>query len=218
MTVGAQVWYKNDTDNNVAAVIGCLVVENEDNVWDDKIPTFSKIAIKSVFPDFDGSTYWDFMVFALTYDNEYVNDITESIETTDTSIAFDFGDGDYFIFSKDGDYFIITISLSISNEWISFVTNDADVSYVLNQTMLFMGTFLAIFAGFAPSSSGVIDVPAASAASEPAGDDTTTADVGAFTSSIGDIYGSGIPGFATPSVILSMIGGFALIYRKKFRK
>jgi hypothetical protein len=91
------------------------------------------------------------------------------------------------------------------------------MSALFNLTMTSMATYLALFATMAPGSSSIINTPSASGGA-PSGSYTTSEEVVALTNEVGEVFGNDIPGFAAPLVVISMVFGFAIIYRKKFRK
>ncbi|MBD3352107.1 MAG: hypothetical protein GF364_11525 [Candidatus Lokiarchaeota archaeon] len=224
VSAGAQVWYKNDTENQVTAVIGCVVVLIEDNPLLDNIPSWLKLfanadpTLGSIIGD--AKTWWDLIV-AVLIESEEITDITESIETTEGSLELNFGAGNYIIWSVDIDAIIFTIAFTVSNEWISYVQEQAsgvleDYDTYMTALTTWIGAWVSIASalsgGLWASASASPSAPEAS--SMPSGSDTDSEDVKTVTTAIGALYEKGIPGYL-PLVILGMTGVFVLYISKK---
>ncbi|MBN2156236.1 MAG: hypothetical protein JW776_09345 [Candidatus Lokiarchaeota archaeon] len=212
VSAGSQIWVKNDTTNNVIAVVGVSVVKFSEDVFGKKLPTLIRMAL-SLYPEYeDVETYWDLLVKAVTVAAE-VNDISHLISTTDGAIEFDMGGGAYFILAKDAEFLIFTLAFEISNDWIAYVVEYYnDVPDFFEAGLVVMASFLAAFQTIVNLIGGEIPTPVASSsllpgAPLPLAEYTSAADVQYVTTQIGAIYGSS----NLLWIILGVVGGVVVI-------
>ncbi|MHA1340409.1 MAG: hypothetical protein ACTSRZ_16875 [Promethearchaeota archaeon] len=214
MTCGAQVWYKNDTEG-VVAVIGAVVLEASNHPLLQAPSDEVKTILENAFLGIDTTNWWTIFVYFLTQ-SPYVNDITDSIETTDSSIEIS-APYLYMIVSLDANYIIWTIAFQITSLWWEWVVNNTQM--IQNQFDSFMVQFPSYFGGFlnyfgqnpGPSASSIPD-PEASAPAL-----TSSEDVQDFTSELGTYYKAGIPGYE-PLLILAIAGVFIFLISRKIKK
>ncbi len=224
---GGQVWTKNDTENDVTAVVGVLVIKFSEDVFGKRIPAGIRTML-SLLTSYDNiRTYWDLLVAVVTESAE-VTDISDLVTTTDGSIAFDSGTGTYLILSKDAEFLIFTIGFQISNDWISYVQDySEDVDEVFEAAIVFAASLLAVFQAIIDLIEGFdggIPTPEPSSilgdtALPPSGDPTSAGDVQYVTIQIGSLYGS----FNWLWIILGivgvvMVGGVILLVVRRKRK
>jgi hypothetical protein len=231
--VASQVWYKNDTGNNVIAVVGVMVIQYPGNPFSKTIPSMMRTAMQAVFA-FDGNTYWAlFEAILLSIQVGFIiEDITAEIQTTESSISIAVGD-DYFVVSKDLDKIILTFAFDVSNSWMTWIeTNVAEIQpYFQSCANMIIGllstwnSMIDILESFdMPFGAGdsVKYIPSPISSAIPSGSQTAEADVNTVTSGIGAQYSrQDVPGYELPLVILSMIGGLTVLYlveKKKIRK
>ncbi|MBD3352106.1 MAG: hypothetical protein GF364_11520 [Candidatus Lokiarchaeota archaeon] len=224
VNAGAQIWYKNDTTNEVTAVIGCVVVEMEDNPLLNDIPNTIKQAAEQhpMLEDLIGDveTWWDLIVAVLTQEDN-ITDITDEIGSFEGSLEIIFGDGDYIIWSVDQNVVVFTMGFSVSNEWIQFVNNNkADIIANYNAWMNGAGALIQVWVSIAqafstgPWASGLPTDSLISAAEVPSGSNTDSGDVQTLTAELGELFGTSIPGYL-PFIILGITGVFVLYVGKK---
>jgi len=211
ITVGSQIWYKNDT-SGVIAVIGAVVLEAADNPLLKEPPAATKQILKMVFPDIDTSTWWSVMVYFLTQSSE-IKDITNEIKTTESSIEFNTGTS-YMILSLDTNYIIWTISFEISEVWWDWIKNNIDT--IKSKFEIFVSLVSSYLGGFLPYFSGSNSpnqVPISSVVSMY----TSSSDVKSLTTEFGEFYKKGISGFE-PLLVLAIAGSFAFLVGRKIKK
>ncbi|MHA1451372.1 MAG: hypothetical protein ACTSRD_00765, partial [Promethearchaeota archaeon] len=210
----SQIWAKNDTANDVTAVVGVSVIKFSEDVFSKKLPSFVRTLLALQGDYGHVKTYWDLLVAFVTEAAE-VTDISDQIRTTDGSIEFNPGGGAYFILSKDAEFLIFSYGFEISNDWIVYVAEHTeDVKYVFDEYVVFMATFLAAFqiiVELLDAFDGGIPTPEASSdigtLAQPTGTPTSTADVQFVTAQIGSLYGSS----ALLWIILGVVGGVVVV-------
>jgi hypothetical protein len=221
---GGQIWTKNDTANDVSAVVGVAIIKFSEDVFGEQIPSLIR-QILTLDPKYNNvKTYWDLLVAVVT-ESAGIADISDIIKTTDGSIEFNTGGGTYLILSKDAEFMIFTFAFEVSNDWINYVAGTVeDVTQVFEDYIVFVAGILAAFqliieiiGGF----DGTIPTPESSSPSgelaPPTGDPTSAADVQYVTIQIGSLYGSSnllwiILGIAGAVVI---VGSLFFIFRRK---
>lgn len=232
-TVASQVWYKNDTQNNVTSVVGSVEMSIANSTLNQQVPT-ALINLLGNIPglNFTSGTYWNLLMSCLLLSANTAN-ITSQIQTTDDSIAFNAGTSqNYFVLSKANDIVIFTFSLTISNEW--FTMNQAALESITTGLMGYITSFLTAWNTVVSTlntlggtlsnllSSNVPKSIPQAASSQPSGNPTPNADVNLVTSELGGYYSSSsIPGYNISFVIAAIFVGFAAIFalnKKKIRK
>jgi len=225
ISAGAQIWTKNDTENNVVAVVGVLVVKFSEDVFGKRLPRLIKTLLVLYNDSYsDINTYWDLLV-EIAVQSPKVEDISDSINTVEGALAYTDTD-EYLILSKDAEFLIFSFGFHISNAWYSFVlAHQTEVEVIFNFRMEIIATVLVIFQtiveiidGFGD---GIIPIPEASADGEmldqPIGSTTSVADVQYVTNQIGKLYGSSnllwiIIGVVGAAVVL---GGLVIVVRRR---
>lgn len=223
MTAGAQIWAKNDTENNVIAVIGSVVVELSENPLMQDIPGWLKTILEGM-PETeelmaDVETWWDLLSVLVTEASEQVEDVTATIGTTTGSIAFNNSEDGYMIFSVDAGVLIWTFAFTISQDWFDMAAEAQDDLQDYFDDLL--ESFQALISAWAsivdalsggPWSSGSMGLETAGGA--PVGDETSESDVQNITQQIGSQYSDGIPGYSA-LIILGLLGGFSVYFIKR---
>lgn len=224
MTAGAQIWAKNDTANNVIAVIGSVVVEVSENPLMQDIPTSIMSALQ-LMPSLDGlledvDTWWDLLTAVLT-SMEDIEDITTTIGTTAGSIEFNNTAYGYMIFSVDAGVLIWSFSFSISAEWFDLAEGTAaELETIFNDLLTgfqaLIGAWMDIINSLSSDPWSSSSLPLETSATVPTGDETDDSDVQGVTTAIGSQYSAGIPGYS-PLILFALLGGFGiyLVKRKK---
>lgn len=221
---GGQIWTKNDTLNDVTAVVGVAIIKFSEDVFGERIPSLIRNLL-ALDPQYeDVKTYWDLLVAVVT-EIAGITDISDLISTTDGSIEFDTGAGTYLILSKDAEFMIFSFAFEVSNEWISYVNGAVeDVTLVFEDYLIFVAGILGAFQliiEFIGGFDGTIPTPESSTPSgelvPPTGDQTSAEDVQNVTIQIGSVYGSSNLLWIILGVVggVIVVGGIILLVRRK---
>lgn len=220
LTVGAQIWAQNDTNDNVLAIVGSVVVQVGENPLLQEIPSDARTFLEnlpatSAYMD-DVTTWWDLFVEFMTDTSEHITDVTGQIGTTTGSLAFNNSAEGYMIMSVDPGVVIWTFAFTISEQWFQMIQQGSNDLEGIFQGML--NAFQALVSALTSIINALSQTPwtsqlglESSAAEQPTGDETDESDVQAVTSGIGSVYSKGIPGY-TPLILLTLLGGLGLYF------
>jgi len=219
-----QLWYKNDSANQVMGVIAASFVDVGENIWNED-PRPSTILCKSIFdgafPDFKGTNRWDFFVYLM-------NKTTDGLVVETTLSGFDHamesnstGSGfNYLLIGVVGSRIVVSMAFDVEyyQDWFSVAALGVGALITLAINGLILGMAALTNAFIACDESMKTTSAPASAAVVPTAANYTSSDlVKSFTATVGKIIApaSGIPGYPVMIVAVVSLLTVAILFKKK---
>jgi hypothetical protein len=212
ITTGAQLWYKNDTINNLQAVIGVVVIQADSNPLLDDISPLLKPTVQTLYPGVN--TWWDLFVALMCATAPLVfEDVSDVITTTESSVSITIGTTFYAVVSVDTNYIVMTFAFEVDTLWLEseIATIQSSLISLLTTIQGQLGTFIGYLELYSSGLEAAVPLPEASTVTY-----TSNDDVNSFTNEMGTFYQSTVPGYS-PLIVLGLVGASVLYFVKKKR-
>jgi hypothetical protein len=201
-TYHSQLWYKNNSDNKVVALIGIGMVELAEDYLSEKLSDSFKNSILVPAKYKECETKWDLIATAMGGE-------TEDVEGFDRAIMFGSG-GNYILFGTVGKIMVLSVGLDTEN-WLSGFEFIALVLYAAILAVIIAVTLALFF----------VDLIFGTAAAVPTAEETSTSkeDVVDFNSQIGkSLKMAQIDGYSFMIVFAVSMVSAALLIKKRYLK
>lgn len=210
-----QIWYKNVTANQTSAVIAQAYLDIGSKVFDEEleIDNSTRWIFDLTFPDFDGTTRWDFFVYIIDKIGKTADITAElgwdhAIELNSTGLF------SYLICGTIGTKLVISYALELKSTW--FLYSDLLIATAMAGLVTGFIGFMALFTTWgaecpSPSAAGGDVIPTAVQQT------TSRDDMIAFNKEVGETIGGGSIDGVSP-IFVALIASVTIMIIIKKRK